>query len=125
MDDDALRVIGRLANSGVHDATAISEYRSIKEAIRLERESRVPILDVLCHRDKTKNLRRLLLSCGAQFMQQFSGINALGFYLPTLLEQNIGFDNRMSRLLTAVIGTIYFVSAFGSIAVIDHVGRRR
>lgn len=50
---------------------------------------------------------------------------APGFYLPTLLQQNIGFDNRMSRLLTAVIGTIYFLSAFGSIAVIDHVGRRR
>lgn len=49
----------------------------------------------------------------------------LGFYLPTLLEQNVGFDNRMARLLTAVSGTIYFCSAFGSIAVIDHVGRRR
>ncbi|ETS86086.1 hypothetical protein PFICI_04111 [Pestalotiopsis fici W106-1] len=125
MDDDALQVIARLANVASNDATATAEYRSIKEAIRLERESRVPIMDVLCHRDKTQNFRRLILSCGAQFMQQFSGINALGFYLPTLLQQNIGFDNRMSRLLTAIIGTIYFLSAFGSIAVIDHIGRRR
>lgn len=90
MDDDALRVIARLANSGVHDTTAISEYRSIKEAIRLERESRVPIVDVLCHRDKTKNLRRLLLSCGAQFMQQFSGINALGEHKHDPLSRTVG-----------------------------------
>ncbi|KAF3008319.1 hypothetical protein E8E14_006974 [Neopestalotiopsis sp. 37M] len=108
-DDDALEVIARLANVASDDGTAVTEYRSIKEAIRMERESRVPLMDVLCHRDKTQNFRRLILSCGAQFMQQFSGINALGFYLPTLLQQNIGFDNRMSRLLTAVIGTIYFL----------------
>ncbi|KAH8202503.1 hypothetical protein TruAng_003311 [Truncatella angustata] len=124
-DEDALRVIARLAGTGTEDGTADREFRSIKEAIRMERESKVPVMDVLCHRDKTRNFRRLILSCGTQFMQQFSGINALGFYLPTLLQQSVGFDNRMSRLLTAVIGTIYFLSAFGSIAVIDHVGRRR
>ncbi|CAJ2503006.1 Uu.00g104000.m01.CDS01 [Anthostomella pinea] len=58
------------------------------------------------------NFRRLLLSCGTQFMQQFSGINALGFYLPTLLHENVG-------------GTIYLVAAFGSLIVIDRVGRRK
>ncbi|KAK9425952.1 putative General substrate transporter [Seiridium unicorne] len=124
-EEEALRVIARLAGTTRQDDVAVAEFRSIKEAIRMERESRVPVMDVLCHRDKTRNFRRLILSCGTQFMQQFSGINALGFYLPTLLQENVGFDNKMSRLLTAVTGTIYFLSAFGSIAVIDHVGRRR
>jgi hypothetical protein len=54
------------------------EYRSIKSAIELERESRVPLLAVLRHQDKTQNFRRLILSCGTQFMQQFCAINALG-----------------------------------------------
>ncbi|KAK6073289.1 hypothetical protein SCUP515_06901 [Seiridium cupressi] len=124
-EEEALRVIARLAGTTRQDDVAVAEFRSIKEAIRMERESRVPVMDVLCHRDKTRNFRRLILSCGTQFMQQFSGINALGFYLPTLLQENVGFDNKMSRLLTAVTGTVYFLSAFGSIAVIDHVGRRR
>ncbi|KAK8094688.1 hypothetical protein PG997_001373 [Apiospora hydei] len=123
------------------DPLVVAEYRSIKTAIRLERESRVPLIDVLCHRDKTQNFRRLLLACGTQFMQQFSGINALdqvradpcadriyhskGFYFPTLLHENVGFDEQMSRLLTAVSGTIYLVAAFCSLFVIDRIGRRK
>ncbi|KAK7977376.1 hypothetical protein PG988_004866 [Apiospora saccharicola] len=107
------------------DPLVVAEYRSIKTAIRLERESRVPLIDVICHRDQTQNFRRLLLACGTQFMQQFSGINALGFYFPTLLHENVGFNEQMSRLLTAVSGTIYLVAAFGSLFVIDRVGRRK
>lgn len=75
---DALNVIARLAGTSIQDQVVVNEHKSIIEAIRLERGSRVPIMDVLRHRDTTKNFRRLLLSCGTQFMQQFSGINALG-----------------------------------------------
>ncbi|KAI0127460.1 putative sugar transporter [Xylariales sp. AK1849] len=124
-ETEALEVIARLAGTGVQDELATAEYMSIKETIRLERDTRVPVVDVLCHRDKTQNFRRLILSCGTQFMQQFSGINALGFYLPTLLQDDVGFDNKTARLLTAVSGTIYLLSAFGSLVVIDRVGRRK
>jgi MFS family permease len=65
-DEEAIRVVARLAGTTPQDELATTEYRSIKSAIRLERESRVPIMDVLCHRDKTQNFRRLLLSCGTQ-----------------------------------------------------------
>ncbi|KAI0009137.1 putative sugar transporter [Xylariaceae sp. FL0662B] len=129
-DEAALQVIARLNENtddsdGIDNPVVTAEYRSIRAAIQLERESCVSIMDVLCHRDKTQNFRRLLLSCGTQFMQQFSGINALGFYLPTLLQENVGFDQQMSRLLTAVSGTTYLAAAFCSILVIDRVGRRR
>ncbi|KAI1848647.1 hypothetical protein JX265_011501 [Neoarthrinium moseri] len=122
---EALSVISRFSGTDIPNEVATSEYRSIKEAIRLERETRVPAMDVLMHRDKAKNLRRLILSSGTQLMQQFSGINALGFYLPTLLQDNVGYDNETSRLLTAISGTIYLLSAFGSLVVIDRVGRRK
>ncbi|KAI1500359.1 putative sugar transporter [Biscogniauxia marginata] len=123
-NDEARSVLSKL-NEGTVGLQVDEEYHSIIASIRLERESRVAVMDVLCHRDKTQNFRRLLLSCGTQFMQQFSGINALGFYLPTLLHENIGFDQQMSRLLTAVSGTIYLVAAFFSLVVIDRVGRRK
>ncbi|KAK7948082.1 uncharacterized protein PG986_008968 [Apiospora aurea] len=149
-DEEALRVIAQISGGGgsgcgpassessesdeneegrglpqQEDPLVVAEYRSIKTAIRLERESRVPLIDVLCHRDKTQNFRRLLLACGTQLMQQFSGINALGFYFPTLLHEDVGFDEQMSRLLTAVSGTIYLVAAFCSLFVIDRIGRRK
>ncbi|KAI0110543.1 putative sugar transporter [Hypoxylon sp. NC0597] len=122
----ALEVLARLAGKDIpiDDRAVMDELRSIKSAIDLEREDRAPMKDVLCFRDKTHNFRRLILSCGTQFMQQFSGINALGFYLPTLLTQNVGFSEEMSRLITAISGTVYLVSAFGSLIFIDRFGRR-
>jgi hypothetical protein len=78
--EEALAVIARLAgkNIDIHDPEVTAEFLSIKTAIYQEREDRVPVMDVLTFRDKTQNFRRLLLSCGTQFMQQFSGVNALG-----------------------------------------------
>lgn len=107
--DEALAVIARLHGGGVdvHDPDVVAEFLSIQSAIHMERKDRVPVADVLRCRDKTQNLRRLLLSCGTQFMQQFSGVNALGYYLPTLLQQSVGLGEQMSRLMTGVNGTIY------------------
>ena len=107
--DEALAVIARLQgkNVDVHHPDVTAEFLSIQSALDSERRDRVPVVDVLRCRDKTQNLRRLLLSCGTQFMQQFSGVNALGYYLPTLLQQSVGLDEQMSRLMTGINGTIY------------------
>ncbi|KAI8949083.1 putative sugar transporter [Xylaria longipes] len=124
-DDEAKHVISRLNNEPVTGDSVMADYNSIKASIRLERSHRVPLMDVLRNRDRTQNLRRLILSCGTQFMQQFTGINSLGFYLPTLLHESVGYDLQTSRLLAAVSGTIYFIAAFFSLVVVDRVGRRK
>ncbi|KAI1097985.1 putative sugar transporter [Jackrogersella minutella] len=126
-EQEALGVLAQIAGNDIpmDDELVTAEFQSIKVAIDLEREDRTPLMDVLCFRDKTHNFRRIILGCGSQFMQQFSGINALGFYLPTLLNQDVGFSEEMSRLIAAVNGTVYFVSAFGSLIFIDRFGRRK
>lgn len=72
-DEEALLVLSRLAGhtQTVEDSAVMNEFYSIKAAIQMERDDRVPIGDVLCHRDKAQNFRRLLLGCGSQIMQQF------------------------------------------------------
>jgi hypothetical protein len=79
-DEEALEVISRLTGkkADIHDEEVTAEFFSIKASLYQERKDRVPTMDVLLFRDKTQNFRRLLLSCGTQFMQQFSGVNALG-----------------------------------------------
>lgn len=125
--EEARRVIARLLGKKVPmdnpDVTA--ELLSIQASLQLERQDRVPVKDVFLCRDKTQTFRRLLLSCGTQFMQQFSGVNALGYYLPTLLQQSVGYDEQKSRLLTGVNGTIYLVAAFCCLLLIDKFGRRK
>ncbi|KAI1843932.1 hypothetical protein JX266_009988 [Neoarthrinium moseri] len=124
---EALQVIARLHGKDVsiHDPAVTAEYHSIHQALQLERKDRVPLMDVLKCKDRTQTFRRLLLSCGTQFMQQFSGVNALGYYLPTLLQQSVGLDQQTSRLMTAVNGTIYLGAAFCCLLLIDNFGRRK
>ncbi|KAI8624828.1 putative sugar transporter [Xylariaceae sp. FL1651] len=124
-DDMAKQVISKLNDAPVSSDSVTADYNAIRASIHLEQFHRVPLMDVLRHRDKTQNFRRLLLSCGTQFMQQFTGINSLGFYLPTLLHESVGFDLQTSRLLAAVSGTIYLAAGFFSLVVIDRVGRRK
>lgn len=73
-DEEALLVLSRLMghDKSVEDYEVLAEWRSIKTAIKIEREDQVPITDVLQHRDRTQNFRRLILSCGTQFFQQFT-----------------------------------------------------
>lgn len=126
-DEEALHVLSRLAghSKNIGDSTVTAEFQSIKAAIQMERDDRVPLIDVLCHRDKSQNFRRLILGCGTQFMQQFSGINALGFYLPTLLQGDVGYDQQMSRLITAISSTVYVFCSFVCLLMIDRFGRRK
>lgn len=125
--EEALTVIARLEGNGatIHDEAVTAEFLSIRTALHHEREDRPPFRDVIMFKDRQQNLRRLLLSCGTQFMQQFSGVNALGYYLPTLLQQSVGFDEQMSRLMTGVNGTIYLGAALCCILIIDRFGRRK
>lgn len=54
-----------------------------------------------------------------------SGVNALGYYLPTLLQQSVGLGEQQARLLTGVNGTIYLGAAFCCLLIIDRFGRRK
>ncbi|KAM0268390.1 hypothetical protein ACHAQH_010004 [Verticillium albo-atrum] len=123
--DEARHVIARLMGRSVSldDPSVTAEFLSIQRAIEMEREDVVPLKDVLRFRDQTQNFRRVLLSCGTQFMQQFSGVNALGYYLPTLLQQSVGLSPLRSRLMTGVNGTIYLFSAIACLLIIDRFGR--
>ncbi|KAJ5116010.1 Major facilitator superfamily domain general substrate transporter [Penicillium angulare] len=125
--DEALDIIARLQgrDKSAHDPDVEAEFLSIRSSLDFERRDHVPGMDVLLCRDKTQNLRRLLLSCGTQFMQQFSGVNALGYYLPTLLQESVGLGEEESRLLTAINGTTYLCAAFCCLIIIDRFGRRR
>lgn len=125
--EEALQTLARLEGptKSIDDIDVKAQFLSIQSALEMERREQAPFMDILTGRDKMKNLRRLILSCGTQFMQQFSGVNALGYYLPTLLVQSVGLGEEESRLLTAINGTTYLCAAFCCLIVIDLFGRRK
>ncbi|KAL6528006.1 Integrin alpha chain-like protein (Alpha-int1) [Orobanche hederae] len=95
-------------------ATALEEER--------QRKTRVSYSDVF----RSKELRLAFLAgSGLQAFQQFTGINTVMYYSPTIIQM-AGFSSNQSAILISLI--VAFMNAIGTILgiyLIDHVGRRK
>jgi hypothetical protein len=69
--EEGLEAIRRYMGSGLasDDPKVQSEYRSIKGALLIEKQSEISFKIVLSGKDRSGHLKRLLLGCGGQFMQ--------------------------------------------------------
>lgn len=68
------------------------------------------------------NLRALILACGLQGIQQFTGFNSLMYFSTTIFE-TIGFHN--ATAVSIIVAATNFVFTGVAICIIDKVGRRR
>ncbi|KAJ5826373.1 hypothetical protein N7474_003511 [Penicillium riverlandense] len=124
--EQGLESIRRYAGErlAVEDPIVQSEYHSIVGALCIERESQISFTQVIARRDRSGHLRRMLLGCGGQFMQQFSGINALNYYFTIILINNVGETELLARILTGCNATSYMVSSAMAFWLIERSGRR-
>lgn len=68
--------------------------------------------------------RRLRIACMLQIIQQFTGINAIIYYAPTIFK-DIGLSgNSVNLLATGVVGVINFIMTWPAILLLDRVGRK-
>lgn len=75
----------------------------------------------ILHRNPA-NLRALILACGLQGIQQFTGFNSLMYFSATIFE-TVGFKN--STAVSIIIAATNFVFTGVALCIIDLVGRRR
>lgn len=68
------------------------------------------------------NLRALILACGLQGIQQFTGFNSLMYFSATIFE-TIGFHN--ATAVSIIVAATNFVFTGVALCIIDRVGRRR
>lgn len=71
-----------------------------------------------------RHLHRTMLAYVNQMFQQISGINLITYYIPTLLEDQVGLDPVVSRLISACNGTEYFLASWVAVFTIERFGRR-
>eukprot|EP00250_Pteridium_aquilinum_P028921 c38102_g1_i1 orf=85-1611(+) len=71
---------------------------------------------------KRRNLPPLIIGVMIQTFQQLSGINAIMFYSPVLLE-SMGFGNNAALYSAAITGTVNVLATVASILVVDRFGR--
>lgn len=68
------------------------------------------------------NFRALILACGLQGIQQFTGFNSLMYFSATIFEA-LGFHNPTA--VSIIIAATNFVFTCIAMSIIDKVGRRR
>ncbi|KAK9798428.1 putative General substrate transporter [Seiridium cardinale] len=111
------------------DPYILAQSKDIQWAVNYEKENTVPWSKLL--RGKTgpnggtSTIRRLILGMGAQAMQQFSGINVTSYYLPLVLIQSVGLDEKLARLLAACNSVSYLLFSTIGIPNVERWGRRK
>ncbi|KAL2836683.1 general substrate transporter [Aspergillus pseudoustus] len=124
---EAIEVLSCLEAKPTDDPYITTMRNEIEFSIRYERENHTRWKDLFSRKRSqhdTKTVRRLLLGAGTQFIQQFEGINGLGYYFPTVLINSVGLSNQMARLLAACSATSYFIFSLVGVPLVEKVGRR-
>ncbi|SMR55332.1 unnamed protein product [Zymoseptoria tritici ST99CH_1E4] len=123
--DEARRVISRLLDKPEDDPEVKGQLVEILEAIAAEGQDAEPTWsEVFSNRTKTRNLHRVLLGMGPYMFNQWSGVNALCYYLSYILETYLDFSRSMSLILASVAFTQYAVFSWPPYFYIDRIGRR-
>lgn len=71
-----------------------------------------------------RHFHRTMLAYVNQMFQQISGINLITYYIPTIIEDQIGLTGELSRLIAACNGTEYFAASWVAVFTIEKFGRR-
>ena len=128
-EDEAFQIIADLENKSIDDPFILTQHKEIVFAVQYERKNAVGWWDLLRGRTGaqggTCTVRRMLLGAGTQAMQQLSGINVTSYYLPTVLIQSVGLDNKLARLLAACNSVSYLLFSLIAIPNVERWGRRR
>ncbi|XAR71145.1 hypothetical protein NMG60_11028277 [Bertholletia excelsa] len=87
-----------------------------------ERRNSIRYWDVF----KSKEIRLAFLAgAGLQAFQQFTGINTVMYYSPTIVRMAGFSSNQLALLLSLIVAAMNAVGSVVGIYLIDHVGRRK
>ncbi|KAJ5797797.1 General substrate transporter [Penicillium pulvis] len=120
-EDEAREVLKSLLGDDTTEQLVDVEFTNIKATV-LEM-SKGSFRDMFTM-NEDRHFHRTILAYVNQMFQQISGINLITYYIPTLLENQIGLTSTVSRLISACNGTEYFMASVVAIFTIEKFGRR-
>ncbi|KAI8378022.1 general substrate transporter [Radiomyces spectabilis] len=120
--EEALDVLAKLhAHGNKEDAYVVSEYNDICQQVELERSVAVTsYLDLF----KGTVRRRLVLGILVQVFQQFTGINSIMYYAPTIFKQAGIPENSATLIASGVQGVLNMLATIPAVLYLDRLGRR-
>ena len=136
-EEECLINLASLRNS-TEDAPEVQyEFRALQAERLVEREAakerygqedvnfRVTMLEYKRLFTTKPLLHRLMLGAGCQTLQQWTGMNAITYYAPTIFEQigltGAGAGGTISLLATGIIGIVKFVFTIPAVLFVDNV----
>ncbi|OAA51826.1 sugar transporter STL1 [Metarhizium rileyi] len=122
--DDCLRVLAQMKSASTDHVEVQRLYNNILQVVAFEASIGTESWKDLLSNDRVKSQTRLLIACAIQAFQQLGGINAVVYYTNTLFSKSIGFDEKMSALMSGFLQTWFFVASFIPWFLIDRIGRK-
>ncbi|OQO05943.1 hypothetical protein B0A48_10039 [Cryoendolithus antarcticus] len=123
--DNARHVIARLLDKDDHDPGVTGQLNEILEALNLEAaDGEASWSEVFSNATKSRNLQRVLLGMGPYMMNQWSGVNALCYYLTYIFERYLGFSTQIALILASVAFTQHAVMSWPPYFYMDKLGCR-
>jgi len=131
-----LDVLASLREMPAESAEVQYEFRALQAERLVEREAakeRYGVDDVTFHVSIMEYKRlfttrpllyRLMLGAAAQGLQQWTGINAIIYYAPTIFNQIGLTGGTIGLLATGVVGVVNFVMTIPAVLFVDNFGRR-
>lgn len=119
---EAVAVLAALDNTSIDDPEVRRTFHGIIDAAMQESKAAFSVRELLTH-GKSQHFRRTLLGFLAQMFQQISGINLITYYLTTVLA-GMGMGPVLSRILSGVNGTCYFLTSIAALFMVERFGRR-
>ncbi|KAI9841234.1 MAG: hypothetical protein M1837_000899 [Sclerophora amabilis] len=124
-NDDALKVLCDVYDEEPNDPKVSREYSDILQTVAAETERGQYRWSQILKQDEVQTGRRVLLAYGMQFMNQVGGINLVVYYVPTVLEDNVGLTRNLSLLIGGVIQCMFVIGSLVPSFFLDRIGRRR
>ncbi|KAF7195084.1 MFS glucose transporter mfs1 [Pseudocercospora fuligena] len=135
--DEAFATLKRLRRVSEDDPRLVAEMMEIKvlhlfeeESLKLKYGSQATRFQIAVQQYKElftvpHLYKRTIIACLLQIIQQFTGINAIIYYAPTIFKKIGLTGTSISLLATGVVGIINVLSTIPAILFMDGWGRRK
>ncbi|KAI5452569.1 hypothetical protein NCC49_000730 [Naganishia albida] len=135
-EEECLLTLAKLRNLEPEDFAVQSEYMSLQAERLVEEDAvkerygnkaswKVGGLEYLRLVRNWPLCRRLLLAVAAQSLQQWTGINAIIYYAPTIFRQ-VGLTGETVPILaTGIVGVVNLVFTVPAVLFVDNLGRKK
>ncbi|KAF2725398.1 general substrate transporter [Polychaeton citri CBS 116435] len=124
-EQEAIDVLSRVHDLPEDDPYILGEIEAIRAAIAIETGSGASKYTALFKKDILQTRRRVILAWFGLFMNQWSGINLVVYYMPTVLVENVGMSPAKAILLAGGVELMFPLGNTLPALALDRMGRRR